>query len=117
MLYKKYHRNHVREFRKHVEFVKKVYENAKGVFDTNMRYVVHKEPRIYRGRFGSISICVNDISSPLIFHNGMVNKNILIKNCTKNTTRIILGNLRDLLRIVRTWIDYKIHTLLLKNAV
>lgn len=91
MLYKKYHRNYIRKFRKGVEFIERIKIRNNTAIDTNVKHVVFQEPRIYHYRF----ISVNNELDSLIFLSGVVNKNIFIKNCTKNTIRIMLGNLRD----------------------
>lgn len=93
MLYKKYHRNYIRKFRKGVEFIERIH-CKQSVIDTNVEHTVLQEPCIYHSRF----ICVNNMYESLIFTSGVVNRNIFIKNCTKNTIRTILGNLRDLVR-------------------
>ena len=100
MLYKKYHRNYIRKFRKGVKFIVRIKISGSTVIDTNVEYVVLKEPVVIYNRF----IGIDNMKESLIFHSGVVNRNIFIKNCTKNTIRIMLGNLRDLLVYVRTWI-------------
>lgn len=101
MLYKKYHRNYIRKFRKGVRFIIRIKISSSTVIDTNVGYVVLKEPCIENGRF----ICVNNMIELLIFPSGVVNSNIFIKNCTRNTIRVMLGDLRDL--VIRIYKELK----------
>ena len=94
MLYKKYHRNYIRKFKRGAKFIIRIKISSNTVIDTNVEYVVRKEPCIENNHF----VCVNNMIESLIFPSGVVNRNIFIKNCTKNTIRIMLGNLRDLIR-------------------